>query len=259
MEKRARSPSYPAISLPDAIEKLSKLFVEFQTHPAPRNVVARGMGYAGLSGPAASAISALSKYGLLERHGDDLRISERGMSILHPHEPSERAGAIGEAAVGPKLFAELRERFPGAAPSQDLLRNYLVRKGFLPSAVKAVVLSYRETCDFAAREGAHGVEARPASLERVEPSTEERARAHDTPHRPLVASTPAGQSERSLGRYDFEGGGIVRITVSGPVETERALDMVEILVRLKRQELEQSNDRATQKRPLEPEDRGTID
>ena len=43
--------------------------------------------------------------------------------------------------------------------------------------------------------------------------------------------------ERSIGRYDFEGGSYVRIAASEGLDTETALDMVEILIELKRKEL----------------------
>lgn len=153
MEKRIRSPNYPALSLPDAIEKVTALYRAEHTHPAPREVVAKGMGYNSLNGASASAISALQKYGLLERSGEELRVSERALRILHPHPPEERGAAIRQAALEPPLFAELNDRFPGRIPSDDLLRNYLIRNGFAPSAVTAVITAYRETSEMAEREG----------------------------------------------------------------------------------------------------------
>jgi hypothetical protein len=153
MDKRIRSPNYPALSLPDAIDKVTALYRAQHTHPAPREVVARGIGYNSLNGASASAISALQKYGLLERTGDEIRVSERALRILHPHPPEERGAAIREAAQEPPLFAELNERFPGRMPSDDLLRNYLIRNGFAPSAVTSVITAYRETSEMAEREG----------------------------------------------------------------------------------------------------------
>jgi hypothetical protein len=148
LEKRSRSPNYPAISLPEAIEKLSVLSGAIHNHAAPREVIARGMGYAGLSGASATAISALQKYGLLDRNGEELRISERGKAILHPHSPAEKAKAIMDAAAEPKLFAELREKFPGKIVNEDLLRNFLVRNGFAPAALSSAVLAFRQTEQF---------------------------------------------------------------------------------------------------------------
>jgi hypothetical protein len=153
MEKRLRSPNYPALSLPDAIEKVTALYRAQHTHAAPREVVAKGIGYNSLNGASASAISALLKYGLLERIGDEGKVSERALRILHPHSPEERGTAIREAALEPPLFAELNQRFPGRVPNDELLRNYLIRNGFAPSAVTSVITSYRETSEMVEREG----------------------------------------------------------------------------------------------------------
>jgi hypothetical protein len=110
------------------------------------------MGYNSLNGASASAISALYKYGLLDRLRDEIKVSDRAMRILHPHSPEERSKAIQEAAYEPPLFAELRDRFPGQMPSDDLLRNYLIRNGFAPGALTPVMLAYRETSEMAERE-----------------------------------------------------------------------------------------------------------
>lgn len=45
--------------------------------------------------------------------------------------------------------------------------------------------------------------------------------------------------------YDFEGGAFVKIVFSGDIETEEALDMVEILIDLKRKELQRRKSAAS--------------
>jgi hypothetical protein len=183
MEKRIRSPNYPALSLPDAIEKVVTLYRSQHMHPALREVVAKGMGYNSLNGASASAISALGKYGLLERIGEEIKVSERALRILHPHSPEERSAAIQEAASQPPLFAELSERFPGRIPSDDLLRNYLIRNGFAPSAVSAVIVAYRETSEMAEREG------------RMHDSLREQTQEHAAmPHQTSAATAPAASA-----------------------------------------------------------------
>src|ERR1700733_12477276 len=98
MDKRVRSPNYPALSLPDALVKVASVYRELHTHAAPREVIAKAMGYSGLSGASATAVSALHKYGLLERVGnEEVRVSERAMRIMHPHSPDEKAKAVREA------------------------------------------------------------------------------------------------------------------------------------------------------------------
>ena len=147
MNKRTRSPNYPSISLPDALQRLKGLWDSIQGHAAPREVVASGIGYAKLHGASATAISALQKYGLLERSGDGLKISERGKKYLQPLSEDERSGAIREAAMEPVLFSELNKQFPGGTRNDELLRNYLSRQGYSQSALPHVLHAYRDTLD----------------------------------------------------------------------------------------------------------------
>lgn len=167
MSKRARSPNYPAISLPEALERLERLWEAIQTHPAPREDIATGLGYSGLHGKSATAVSALRKYGLLDREGVDLRISERGMMCLHPESPQERVTAIQEAAREPELFATLTERFPGGRKNEDLLRNYLLRNNFTSVAANNALLAYRDTMELV-EQGSQGHDASESVLEHNE-------------------------------------------------------------------------------------------
>lgn len=241
MDKRVRSPNYPALGLPEAIDKIAGIYRSLHNHAGPREVIAKAMGYTGLNGASATAISALHKYGLLERTGDDNKVSERAMRIMHPHSPSERTEAIKEAAYAPALFAELKERFTGKHPNDDLLRNYLVRKQFAPAALTAVISAYRETSEMVEREN----EGHDSAVDH----TGSTPHMSQLPHHPTIAAQMASHSslsaealkilsaERSIGRYDFEGGGFVRISASSDMDTEAALDMVETLVQLKRKEI----------------------
>ena len=53
-----------------------------------------------------------------------------------------------------------------------------------------------------------------------------------------IHNVPLNQGhERTVGRYDFEGGQYVRIMASKDIDTEEALDMVETMLTLKRKEL----------------------
>jgi hypothetical protein len=251
MDKRIRSPNYPFLSLPAAIDRVSALYTAQHTHAAPRQVIVKGMGYNTLNGASASAISALHKYGLLEGRGEEWRVSERALRILHPHSPQERAEAIREAASDPPLFSELAEKFPGRFPSEDLLRNYLIRRGFAPGAVTTVMTAYRETSEMVERE-TQGHDSRrettqqESSMEPTQPLVQPDTLQPWMPQQTLV---PTG--ERPIGRYDYEDGSYVRIVSGGNLDTEEALDMVETLIALKRTELKRrkTNEQRSPKLP----------
>lgn len=166
---RIRSPNYPQISLPDAISRVAMIFSKEHQHPAPKEVVVKDMGYNGIHGNSLGALSALSKYGLLERSGQDYRVSERAIAIIHPMDDNSKAAALREAAQAPALFAEIFEYFKGQLPSDENLRAYLIRKGFAESALTPVIDSLRETMKFVAESpmhvtGAGALQPQPATL-----------------------------------------------------------------------------------------------
>ena len=128
MDKRVRSPNYPSMSLPDAIQKAALVYKNRHTHGAPREVLAKSMGYNSLNGASATAISALVKYGLLEGRGEEIRISDRTMRILHPESPCrKKLKLFARQLLSRTFFREIAEKFPGRIPADEVLRNFLIR------------------------------------------------------------------------------------------------------------------------------------
>lgn len=148
MATKARSPNYPQISLPKAIELAAKLYAEAHTHKATAAVVVSTWGYTGLNGKSLGVISALKKYGLLESVGDnEFKISKDGLTmVVDPKSSTERAAAIIRAAFRPALFAELRNEYGDKPPKSDeFMRAFLLKRGFVQSVVDIPIRTYRET------------------------------------------------------------------------------------------------------------------
>lgn len=143
---KARSPSYPAIGLKEAIEKADAVYRNDYQNQVPRAVAAKHMGYASLNGKSLGVLSALLKFGLLEGRGDSTRVSDLALKIL-AHAPGEpdRADAIREASSRPELFAELDKRYPDGRGSDAAIRSYLLTQKFIPQAADSALRSYRET------------------------------------------------------------------------------------------------------------------
>jgi len=245
MEKRVRSPNYPALSLPEAVEKVHMVYRSQHTHGAPREVVVKGMGYAGLNGASATAVSALMKYGLLDRSGDELKVSSRAMCIIAPHSQEEKAEALRDAAFSPPLFSELAEKFPDRMPSDEVLKNYLIRKGFATGALPSVISAYKETSEMVERDAA------PYDLGHSQQHEDPEMHAPPTslaPIRQEPVSADIGRkikaSERQISLYDFEDGQYVRIVATKEISTEEALDMAETMIELKRKELARKKSRS---------------
>jgi hypothetical protein len=133
--------------LREAIDRVQLLFDKAHTKLISREQAAEAMGYDGLHGASLGAVSAVLKYGLLEKVDKQVKVSERAMSIIAPHNDEERQSVIHDAAFSPPLFGEIHERFLGEIPNDEKLRSFLLRKSFSSSALDRVIRSYRETME----------------------------------------------------------------------------------------------------------------
>jgi len=222
--KRVRSPNYPSLSLREAVEKIMLVYRALQQHPAPREVIAKSLGYNGLNGASATVISTLNKYGLLDGRGEDLRVSERALSILHPHSDKERAAALRAAAMEPRLFADLAERFPGGITNDDLLKNYLLRNGFAINAVTSVIQAYRETSDFVEQEAGRYDSASQPEKEPTHMMRQEVASVSPVPHSSLV-QLPV--NARLLHKHQVASGGYIEIIIPLNLKPSVAVRLIE--------------------------------
>lgn len=154
---RQRSPNYPNLSLPDALARVRKVFDQDRQAPLDRAVVAKHMGYAGISGAADKTIGSIMQYGLLERVAKgEIRVSQLAVNIFHPLEIKQKREALHAAGYAPEVFRLLRDRFGlGKVPSEDAAKSYLVRMEFLDRAIDPIISAYAETCQFLEREGAN--------------------------------------------------------------------------------------------------------
>jgi hypothetical protein len=162
----SRSPGYPAMSLPEAIDLVGKLHAASRTNPTDRESAAKDIGYSGLTGSSAKALADLAHYGLTEKAGKGgLRVSQRAVDILYPESEAGKLAALQDAAASPALFAALNSHFHDGAPSQNSLNAYLMRQGFVSTAIPPVIKSYTDTNRFLQQHGAtesHGLPALPA-------------------------------------------------------------------------------------------------
>lgn len=147
---RSRSPQYPSLSLPQAVEMVAKLHKANRTSVISRETAAKDMGYAGLTGRSLTVIAALAQFGLIEKAGKgDIKVTRRAVDILHSVEQADRDEAVREAAMAPTLFQQLVERFPEGVPSHNALRSYLIQQEFGDVAIGPAITAFLETIAFA--------------------------------------------------------------------------------------------------------------
>jgi len=170
---KTRSPSYPSISLKEAVERAVLIYNADYQNPIPRAVAAGHMGYQSLNGKSLGVLSALLKFGLLEGRGDDTRVSDLTVTIAaYPTGTRERYEAVKSAASRPELFAELDDRFKGGMASDQAIRSYLITQKFIPAAADAAIRAYRETKQFVSSQASGYTPADEAEGAQTMPSIE---------------------------------------------------------------------------------------
>lgn len=144
MAGKMRSPNYPALSLPTALEAAERLWKAEKRTPVSHETAATSMGFKSLSGPARVAIGALRQYGLIDKaEKGHLRLSDLAVRLLHGN-PDERLKAQTEAAANPPLFRALGEAHLDA--SESAIRSYLMmKKGFAEDGARKAAKAFRET------------------------------------------------------------------------------------------------------------------
>lgn len=143
---RTKSPKYPNFPLGKAIDYAAKIRSKDGFAPLHREVIAKHLGYSGISGASDSVIATMAQYGLLERVAKgEMKLSQTARDILLPESEESRFEAIRRAAFSPPLFAEIRSRSDGL-PSGEWLQNYLLRRDFHERAVTPVIRAFSETC-----------------------------------------------------------------------------------------------------------------
>lgn len=240
---RSRSPQYPSLSLPQAIDMVQKLHKANRTSTITRETAAKDLGYTGLTGRSLTVLAALAQYGLVERAGKgDIKVTRRAVDILHSVDDADRLEAIQEAAFAPNLFQQLHERFPEGVPSQNALRSHLIKQEFGDVALGPAISAFLETIAFAENAKESGRTGDPVELEPVEPAprTPENT-MHPTPAPiPQPAPPPAGQgrtliSNRKLEHnevyLDFRGS--YEVHVEGILDLNGILDLEEKLKAVK--------------------------
>jgi len=149
-----RSPSYPNIPLQDAVVRAGDLFDKERFNPISREAAAKLFGYSGLTGGSNTLLADLAAYGLIEKVGKgEVRVSQSVAKIIHPHDAQEYNDALLHAAYSPKLFSDLRDRFPDNLPSEENLEGVLVRMGFSAKGTKPAKKSFLETFRYLEEEG----------------------------------------------------------------------------------------------------------
>jgi hypothetical protein len=152
-----RSPKCPFIDLKKAIERARTLYRKEGRNGVAVPIAVSHWGYKPKTSGGLQTVAALKGYGLVEYSGkgDDrhVQLTKLALRILldEREDSPDRARAIQEAALRPKLFSELWDKWKDQGlPSPVNMRHILIfEKEFNENSAQDFVLKFADTIHFA--------------------------------------------------------------------------------------------------------------
>jgi hypothetical protein len=200
--RQGRSPAFPFIPLNKAIERAETFRVAEGGRPkhfSPLVSACKAWGIGVKTGPGIQTVAALGHYGLFEFQGSGearyARLTDLAFRILLDKQPvsPERDELIRQAALTPRIHAELWKNWPNGLPSNATLETYLVRdRGFSESGARDLIAQFKETIAFAKL-------GEPAIIPQEQP----------------------GSSTEQKGKQEIEIGDLVQIEIDGVLSLEK--------------------------------------
>ena len=145
-----RSPRYPYFGLDEAVSRTENIYDAEGRAPFTKGVAAAHLGYKSFNGSAAKALSALKKYGLIEKTGKNFKLTDDAVTIIvgkHADDASQRREALRNAATRVSLFKDLLEEFGTDTSEANLIAQLQMRNFSKDGAAKAAK-SYFSTMNF---------------------------------------------------------------------------------------------------------------
>jgi hypothetical protein len=162
-QQKFRSPPYPYVGLGKALSKAEQLYAAVRHHAAALPTAAKAWETGLKSSATLQSAAALIQFGLLEGEGSGdarkVKLTPLALKIVMDKRPesAERAEALREAALSPKIFAELFAQYGTAEGIDDTLLVHTltaerVQQGKAPyseDSAAEVIRVYRDTMAYA--------------------------------------------------------------------------------------------------------------
>ena len=149
-----RSPSFPFVGLPTAVDRLVAFEQKFGRHPTPANKVGLAWEMKEASSQAQQTLAALKSFGMIEYSGSGpsrlASISEDGRNFLRAQQDSIKRQYIQKFALTPKAIASFWASWGAKRPIDPVCLDELVLKAkFTQGAAETFLRVYDSTVAFA--------------------------------------------------------------------------------------------------------------
>ena len=216
---RQRSPLWPFISLIKAMERALEFYAAQRDHAAPQAAAMGIWGYGPKSSGGLQTISALKQFGLMTDKGSGkyrhVGLTDLALQIIRDQRAGspDRAAALRKAALSPKIFREMWEKWGVRLPAEATVTYHLVHeRGFTEKAAADLFRLYQDTIAYAKLTESDKVG------EESEGAAENGDGEDEAPRTPRGRKVPLMEGERVVFTEEGQPQQYVKIVASGEVD-----------------------------------------
>lgn len=147
---RTRSPNYPVVGFPQALQRTQEFYNKYKKSTVPIGVIHEAWGLARLSAYLKQIVAALKSFGLLNVKGEadkrELSITDEAYRILE--NAPDRQQIINKLVLMPKIYNDLWEKYKSTGiPSESVLKEYLQwgEYNFNKKVIDAFIADFRDS------------------------------------------------------------------------------------------------------------------
>lgn len=146
-----RSPSYPMISLEEAVQKAATLWEKDKNNLMPIEAAYEHLGYKSKAGYAARVFAALKQFELIFEKQSAIKLTDEAVDLmLHSSSDENYIITIKNLALKPNSYEKILNDNNGIVPSDNTLKIQLIKNyGFNPKSVDDFISNFRKTIEFA--------------------------------------------------------------------------------------------------------------
>jgi hypothetical protein len=153
--RAGRSPSYPSLTVKEAIEQARALQAAEGDYAAPLTSALRAWGYSHKSSAGRQTLATMKYYGLIDIAGDGearkIKVSDIARRIIldEREDDTDKRHLIRKVALTPAAHKALFEQYPTGLASDGTVSYFLVHEqGFNPEAAKELIGEFKETSSY---------------------------------------------------------------------------------------------------------------
>lgn len=155
-KRQGRSPSYPGLTLQEALAKAKAQYEAEGKYPAPLPSAFKAWGYSEKSSGGREVRASLRYYGLAsidgEGDGATVKLSEDALRVLLDtrEDQTEKKAIIKRLALNPAAHKKLWAKFPDGIKSDGTATHFLVfDEGYAKEGAEALVAQFKATASYA--------------------------------------------------------------------------------------------------------------